>query len=280
MHKNADLDALASAYYLKEIYGDALIVSHGLDRYAKNAARVLNVEVRGELADYDEVIVVDTASREQLGKFRDLRIDAVYDHHESNNIEAEKRYVDPSYPSCAEFVYHIHQKIPSRKASLLLLSGIVSDTQWFKHANRRTLSIAKELSDAYGIEMNEILTFTELPVNYGEKISLLKGFQRLIYRSVGDKIVIATRVSANESLVATQLLSYGDLVFVGSSREKSVRIIGRSKNLNLLELFARLSKDFSCTFGGHRNAAGMSCTGDLEAILNACIKLSTELLKE
>ena len=280
MHKNADIDAFSSAYYLSEIFGDAIIVADGLDKYVKNIVNERNIDVRSDIDfDYNEVITVDTASKEQLGKFSNLKIDVVYDHHESNNIDARKRFVDPTYPSCAEMVYDIHKKKPSRFAALLLLSGIISDTLWFRHANRRTLQIFYEIMNAYDIEFSDIRNIVDLPITFSEKISVLKGFQRVIYRTYGNKIVAATRVSANESIVAMELISFADIVFVGSARKDEVRVIGRSKEANLLDIFKELSQDFSCRYGGHKNAAGMSCTGDLEAILNAALIASSSHLE-
>ncbi len=280
MHKNADLDALASAYYLKELYGDAIIISDGLDKHAKRLANIFDIDIFNNLPDeYEEIIVVDTASREQLGKFSDVKIDVVYDHHESNNIEAKKRVVDISYPSCAEMVYDIHRFDSSKKAALLILAGIIGDTLWFKHANRRTFKIFYEILEKYDIAMEEIRNIMEDEFNFGEKISVLKGFQRLIYRSYGDKLIVITRVSANESIVATEILNFSDVVFVGSSRKNEVRIIGRSRELNLLEIFAKLAEDYNCSYGGHRKAAGVRCKGDLEALLNSLLFIASEYFK-
>ncbi len=280
MHKNADIDAFSSAYYLSEIFGDVVIVSDGLDKYVKNIVRKENLDVRDNIDfDYNEVITVDTASREQLGKFSNLKIDVVYDHHESNNIDAKERYVDSSYPSCAEMVYDIHKKKPSRLAALLLLAGIISDTLWFKHANRRTLQIFYEIMNTYDIEFSEIRNMVDMSITFSERISVLKGFQRVIYRSYGNKIAAATKVSANESIVATELISFADIVFVGSARKNEIRVIGRSKEANLLDIFRELSQDFSCKYGGHKNAAGMSCIGELEAILNAALIISAKYLE-
>jgi len=280
MHKNADVDALASAYYLSEYYGDAVIVSDGLDRHAKRLANIFQVQILTELPeDYDEVITVDTASREQLGKFSQVNIDVVFDHHESNNIEAEKRIVDISYPSCAEMIYDMYPFDASRKAVLLILAGIIGDTLWFKHANSRTFRIFYEIMEKYNIEMDEVRALFDDTISFGEKISVLKGFQRLIYRTYGDKIIIATRVSANESLVATELLDFADIVFVGYSRKNDVRIIGRSKEINLLDIFSRLADEYGCAYGGHRKAAGVSCQGDVEALLNSLIHIASEHLK-
>ncbi len=278
MHKSADLDALASALYLKECFKEGIIVSDGLDKHAKRVAREMGIEVLSQLpGEYSEVIVVDTASREQLGRFKDVEIDIVYDHHESNSIEARERVVDTSYPSCSELVYDKFRCDMQRNTALLLLLGIVSDTLWFRHANRRTLRIFGEIMDAYGIDMDEVLNLCS-SLDFGERISVLKGFQRLVYRSYGSRIVAATKVSAHESTVANAILEFSDVVFVGSSKGTSVRITGRSREANLLEIYGELSKDFPCRFGGHKNAAGANCTGDVEAILNALLIIAREHL--
>ena len=280
MHKNADVDALASAYFLKEYYGKALIVADGLDRHAKRLANLFSIEILDDLPDeYEEIITVDTASKEQLGKFSYVDIDVVIDHHESNNMGAEKRIVDITYPSCAEMVYDMYRFKASRTAALLILAGIIGDTLWFRHANSRTLRIFQEIMDEYDITMDEVRDLFDDNVSFGEKISVLKGFQRLIYRTYGDKIVAITRVSANESLVATEILNFADVVFVGSSRKDEVRIIGRSREVNLLDIFARLAEDYNCNYGGHRKAAGVNCRGDLEALLNSLIFIASEHFK-
>jgi len=280
MHKNADVDALASAYYLSEFYGDAVVISDGLDKHAKRLVREFNIPVLSDIPlEYDEVITVDTASREQLGKFSDVEIDVVFDHHESNNIMAKKRVVDTTYPSCAEMIYDMYPFEASRKAALLILAGIIGDTLWFKHANMRTLRIFHDIMEKYGIEMDEVRGLFDDAISFGEKIAVLKGFQRLVYRTYGDKIVIATRVSANESLVANELLDFADIVFVGSSRKNEVRIIGRSREINLLDIFSRLAEDYGCTYGGHRKAAGVSCQGDIEALLNSLFFIASEYFK-
>jgi nanoRNase/pAp phosphatase (c-di-AMP/oligoRNAs hydrolase) len=279
MHRNADLDALASAQYLKECFGEAVLVADGLDRHAKRIARGFGIEVLSEIPeDASYIIAVDTASADLLGKFSSIEVDEIYDHHESNNFSVEKGIVDPSYPSCSELLYDNLKCEISRETALLLLLGIVTDTLWFKHGNQRTLRIFGEIMEKYGIEMKDVLSLTST-LSFGERVSALKGFQRLIYRSYGYKIVAVTKVSAHESIVANAILEFADVVFVGSSRGGDVRITGRSRDINLLEIYSELSEDFPCKFGGHRNAAGANCTGDVEAILNALLSISASRLK-
>ena len=281
MHKNADLDALASAFYLKEYFGEADIAADGLDRIAKSFVRKFNIEILSEIDEekYDEILTVDTASFEQLGKFSNVKVDVVYDHHESNNMDAKMRFVDSSYPSCAEYLYDLLNYKPSKEASILLLGGIIMDTQWFRHARRDTFRIFHEILLLHDLEMNDISNVLEDNITFGEKISVLKSFQRMKYRTVEDKIICGTYVSSNESICATSLLQFCDIVFVASQREKNVRVTARSKDHNLLYIFEELSKDFQCSFGGHKKAAGANCMGDKEAIINALLAISSQLLK-
>ncbi len=282
MHKNADIDALASALYLKEYFGNAVIASDGMDKTTKNVTRRFNLDIFQELPEdmeFEEIIAVDTASFEQLGKFATLPLDTVYDHHASNNMNVKKRVVYPEYPSCAEMLYRKMPYEVSRTVAFLLLCAIITDTLWFRHARRDTFQIFTEIMDKYRIEMNEIVEILDNNMSFGEKISVLKGFQRMKYRTVGDKIVCVTKTSANESLCATALLQFCNVVLVSSQRRDAVRITGRSRELDLLRVYRKISQEFGCTYGGHKKAAGLNCTGEQEAILNALMELVCEYFK-
>ncbi len=280
MHRNADLDALGSAYYLSSILGGATIASDGLDRFAKEISRKFNINVIDDFdpEGYDEIIAVDTASREQLGKFRDVRVDAVYDHHLSNNIFSDTRVVKPEYPSCSEMLYDMFGKPKSREAAILLIGGIISDTRWFRFANSRTFSIFTKILEDAELEFSEVAELFDFPYTHGEKVAMLKGMQRLKFRTKGKKIICVTQIGAHESSFASFTRELCDVVFVANSKKESVRVTGRSKELNLLDILKKVSDDFSCTYGGHESAAGMSCIGDAEAILNALLMVTEKLL--
>ncbi len=282
MHRSADIDALATAYYLSECLGDCEIASDGLDRLSRSMCKIFDIKVLSEIdpSKYEKIIVVDTASREQLGKFRDVRIDSVLDHHESNDIDAKERIVDVSYPSCSELVYDLYPVKPSREAAFLLLGGIITDTVWFRHANQRTFRIFGTILEESSVDMEELRRYFNSPHTFSEKIAALKAFQRLRYRSEGNKIVAVTQVSANESVVANAVLEFADIVFVASARGGRVRITGRSREVNLLEIFKELAEDFGCTYGGHKRAAGANCAGDAEALLNALLILGGKRLRD
>ncbi|NPA75186.1 MAG: phosphoesterase [Euryarchaeota archaeon] len=279
MHKNADLDALASAYFLKFVY-DAELAADGLDRFAKKLARELNIEIRDDVdGQWDKVITVDTASREQLGRFSEVHVDIVYDHHASNNIDAPEKHVDPSYPSCAELLYDTFEiRPPDDRVYILLMGGIITDTRWFRFANTRTFEIVRDIDSRINGDYAEYVSMFDFPHNFGERISIMKGMQRVRYRTKGSKIVAATMVSAHESSVAVNLIEIADVVFVASQRKEEVRVSARSREANLLDIFEKVAKEFGCTYGGHPEAAGLGCVGDAEAILNALLITAEKLL--
>ena len=280
MHKNADLDALSSAYYLSMVLGNCDIAADGLDRFAKEISHAFSIKVLDSviLENYDEIVTVDVASQEQLGKFKDVKINTVYDHHMSNNIDAPKRFVNYTYPSCAEMIYDMYPNRGDEKSMILLIGGITSDTRWFRHANSHTFEIVNELLSQINGDYAEFADLFDFTQSFSEKIAILKGMQRMKYRTKGNKIISATVVSAHESSVAISLIDVADVVFVASQRTYEVRITGRSRMADLLRIFGEVANDFSCTYGGHPNAAGMSCIGDAEALLNALIRTTEDFI--
>ena len=62
-HRNADPDALGSAFALKEAIGGTIGVIDGCDRVASVLAKQLNIEfVTDPAGEYDLVVVVDTST--------------------------------------------------------------------------------------------------------------------------------------------------------------------------------------------------------------------------
>ncbi len=114
----------------------------------------------------------------------------------------------------------------------------------------------------------------------------MKGGQRLRYQSLGNYIVAVSQVSSFESDVSGALLSLGaDIAFVGSQREDGFRISARAtqtivkEGLHLGNLMVDVGKENGCNGGGHDGAAGLSGVGDVEAMLNICIKRTKKALK-
>ena len=123
-------------------------------------------------------------------------------------------------------------------------------------------------------------------MDLSEKISQLKGAQRLKYHRV-DQFIIATSFgSAFEASVSKSLIQMGaDIAFVGSQRGDQFRISARASprvveiGIHLGKLLEGIGKETSNGGGGHPAAAGLSGKGDVKHMLDFCVSRSRKALK-
>jgi nanoRNase/pAp phosphatase (c-di-AMP/oligoRNAs hydrolase) len=296
LHVNADPDALGSAIALSLAFPNVSIgAAGGLSKNGKSLQKNLGIEVieKPDISLYDKIVIVDSPSPDRLGDFKDkLKNPIVIDHHsETFDWKTSLYYVDEGKASCSEIIYQIlklGEKKITDKIGLALLAGILTDTGKFSYANADTLKTYGEIMKESGVGMKDVISVfeEEHETDYSRKISRLKGGQRLIYQSSGGYIVAVSQVSSFESDVCNALLSLGaDVAFVGSQRDDEFRISSRAtqnilkEGFHLGNLMADLGKENGCNGGGHDGAAGLSGVGDVEAMLNICIKRTKKSLK-
>jgi nanoRNase/pAp phosphatase (c-di-AMP/oligoRNAs hydrolase) len=289
LHVNADPDALGSAIALSLSFPDIDIgAAGGLSKNGKILQKNLGVDVieKPDLSLYDKVVIVDTPSPDRIGEYKDkLEEYLVLDHHSKTFAwETDLCHVDDKKTSCGEIVYQI-LKMDKRKITpkigLALLAGIITDTGKFSYANADTLRTFGGIMEECGVGMDDVLSLfeEEHDTDYSKKISKLKGAQRLRYQSSARNIVVVSQVSTFESGVCNALLSLGaDVAFVGSQRDNEFRISARTTSemvkcgLHLGNFLADIGKELGCNGGGHDGAAGLTGEGDVEAILNICMR--------
>jgi phosphoesterase RecJ-like protein len=296
LHVNADPDALGSAIALSLAFPNVSIGAvGGLSKNGKSLQKNLGIEVieKPDISLYDKIVIVDSPSPDRLGEFKDkLKNPIVIDHHsETFDWKASLYYVDEGKASCSEIIYQIlklGEKKITRKIGLALLAGILTDTGKFSYANADTLKTYGEIMEQSGVGMKDVISVfeEEHETDYSRKISRLKGGQRLRYQSSNGYIVAVSQVSSFESDVCNALLSLGaDVAFVGSQRDDEFRISSRAtqnilkEGFHLGNLMADVGKENGCNGGGHDGAAGLSGVGDVEAMLNICIKRTKKSLK-
>lgn len=289
LHVNADPDALGSAAALAMAFSDVTIgTCGGLSKNGKNLQKNLAIEVvdNPDISAFDKVIVLDTPSPKRLGQYENkLEKPIVIDHHtKSYNWDTELCYIDENMASCGEIVYQIlklGEREITRKIGLALLTGILTDTGKFSYANSKTLIAFGEIMNISGVDMEEVLSVfeEEHETDYSKKISRLKGAQRLRFERVGGHIIAVSQIGSFEASVCNALIFLGaDVAFVGSQREEEFRISARaiqtalSQGLHLGNLLADMGKENGCEGGGHNGAAGLTGTGDVEAMLNICMQ--------
>jgi phosphoesterase RecJ-like protein len=294
LHGNADPDAVASAFAVQQSFPEVMICTPGgLDRVSKVLAKTLNIEATEDIAKLPmaRLLVLDTSGPEQIGIEIDISEAIVVDHHTRNERWAKARlyYCDDTKSSCSEIVYELLKaagKKPSRDVALALLFGMLTDTGYFKFAKPTTLVTFSELMSTNEIAMDEAMGLVDVDTDISERISQLKGAQRLKYWKVGDYIIATSQGSAFEASVCKSLLSLGaDIVFVGSQRGEQFRISARAtqavvrKGIHLGKLLGGVGSETTNGGGGHPGAAGLTGVGDVEAILNISAETAMKILK-
>ncbi len=292
-HRNADADALGSAYALKEAIGGTIGIIDGCDRVARQIASQLNIEyVLQPSGDYDLVVVVDTSTPAQLNGYP-LKNYAVIDHHATSSLNDHAAFfLHGNRSSTAEIVLEILKTMGApimRRTAIALLSGILTDTGNFRHASSESFRAVAELMDISGIEYSEVVDLlSSVPQDISMRIAFLKAAQRCVIERIDDWIILSTHVNSFGGAAASSLISIGaDIAFVGTKRDDIVKISARArreiqnKGVNLAALMEEISAKFNGTGGGHEGAAGMDVKGEMEKVLEACIEhVRTSLSKK
>lgn len=290
-HRNADPDALGSAFALKEAIGGTIGVIEGCDRVASQIARQLNIDfVTNPAGDYDLVVVVDTSTAAQLNGFK-LKSYAVIDHHATTSLnESAAFYLHRNKGSTAEIVLEVLKIMGApimRRTAFALISGIITDTGNFRHATSDSFKAVAELIELSGIEYSEVMDMlSSVPQDVSMRIAFLKAAQRTMIERVEDWIIVTSQVSSFGGAAASSLISLGaDVAFVASKKDDVVKVSARARReaqnagVNLAKLMEDISVKFEGTGGGHEGAAGMDVLGEAENILAACIEYVKKSIK-
>jgi len=294
LHGNADPDALSSAFAVARAFdGVTIAAPGGLDRASKVLSQQLGIDVvLDTVPEGDRTLVLDTSGPDQIPMDLDYSRAIVVDHHARNSAwdVARVYHCDDSKASCAEIVFELLKaagREPDRDSALALLAGILTDTGYFKFARPGSMVTFAELMELRGIDMDEAMGLVSMETDQSEKISQLRGAQRLKYWKVGRRIVAISQGSAFEASVCKSLVHLGaDVAFVGSQRGETFRISARAtpemvrKGIHLGKLLNGVGSETSNGGGGHPGAAGISGVGDVEAMLNISAESAIRRLHE
>ncbi len=295
LHGNADADAVGSAYAIYRSFPEVTVAAlGGLDKVSKIICFNLGFEILESVDsdDFDYVVALDTSSPEQLGIDMTLLSDCiVIDHHsKTGNWPRCTYYSDENKRSCAEIVVELLEKVKApmdKRMAVALMAGMLTDSGHFRYANPDLLRTFSEVMEKADVNMDEVLSLTDLEPDISERISQLKGAQRLRFERIGDRIVSTSMGSAYESSVCKSLLSIGsDVAFVGSQRGEQFRLSARARpdavrmGLHLGKFLEEIGSETSNIGGGHAGAAGMSGIGEVEAILNICMSRGLDFFRE
>lgn len=289
-HRNADPDALGSAFALKEAIGGTIGVIEGCDRAASQIAKQLSIEfVTDPSENYDFVVVVDTSTPAQLNGFN-LKNYAVIDHHATTSLNQNAAFhLHRNRSSTSEIVLEVLKVMGApimRRTAFALISGIITDTGNFRHATSESFKAMAELIELSGIEYSEVIdALSSVPQDVSMRIAFLKAAQRASIERVNDWIIVTSHVSSFGGAAASTLVSIGaDVSFVAAKKDDVVKISARARRealnagINLAKLMEETGVKFNGTGGGHEGAAGMDVKGEVEEILAACVEYAKNSL--
>ena len=288
VHGNADMDAVGSAYAIARTFGNCEIYAPaGIDRVAKTVIDKMNIQILEDcdISGYDLVVAVDTSSPEQ---YRPKEIDVpagsiVIDHHTPTGKWKDMvTLCDDSMTSCTEIVLRLikHAGLkPDRDTALALVGGMITDGGHFQFANSTLLRDFADLMDEFDINMEEAFMLTRTEMSMSERVATMKCIERSKFDRVGDMIVATSMGGSFEASGCRALLSSGaDVVFVASQREDTFRLSARTtqemvkRGIHLGEILNGIGEETLTDGGGHNAAAGMTGTGDAEAMLHICMQ--------
>ncbi len=295
LHSNADLDCVGSAIAILLFYGNARICAPaGVSHLGKNMMESMGIQY-SEMLDLDdgEVPVIvdshDDSSIGYTGVYWDKAI--IIDHHRLNtDILADLSLIDENAESTCQLVWEIMDWPENIHSDIgkALLGGILADTGHLRRGRPETLIAAAEILKSSGLLMEDIEQVFETRDNQemSRRISRMKGAQRLRFERIGKWIIAFSEVGAFESAVCHGLIGLGaDIAIVGSQKDDEFRATARANRdainagIHLGDIMFSISNEINGEGGGHDGAAGLSGSGDVEAILNICVQNCLEVLR-
>ncbi len=285
VHRNPDLDAVASSVMLNSyltINGRRTCMAAEGKPSSDAAAALESVGISVDYGECDAsnsvLVVLDTASRVQLGgsvRGSPAAI-VIIDHHAVRNLSGDVELIDPLSPSTVELVFELISAAgfkPDPRVAQLGLLALVGETGRFLRAGARTLEAAAAMI-RLGASYGDALSMLRREEDKSTRMALLKGALRMEAYRHGDDVYCVTEVNSFESLVASKMLELGcTAAFVVSDHDDEVRVIGRSRGIDIASLLQAMGKASGGEGGGHREAAALTVRGaSVERVMGLLVR--------
>ncbi|PHP45925.1 phosphotransferase [Methanosarcinales archaeon ex4572_44] len=292
-HRNADPDAIGSAYALREVFGGTIGIIDSVDRISATLLNYLETQPirHTDLSKYDITVLLDTSTHAQLDGIKLGRY-CLIDHHTTNNLlNNAEFYIYQPTSSTAEIIYTLLHEAGhsfSVEMGIALIAGIITDTGHFKHATPDSMRTTASLLEETGIQYGEVLDLlSSTPHDVSMRIAMMKTAMRARIVRVGDWIIATSHVSSFNGAAAATLVNIGaDVAFVASAVGDNVRISSRArrtaieKGVTLGRMLDEMGRKHGGTGGGHDGAAGLELKGVRDEILSECVERVKQILEE
>ena len=314
-HDLVDIDGLVSCYglnfFLNQYFErqEIFLYFSEISKSTKNFIKNFNIKFpdcdffyNNNIVDYkiDLIVILDTNNINQVkfpDNFKILNKNApvvFIDHHhvnsKSNYNGYSKSLIFQEYASTAEIICELYKEykveLPLRY-KILFISGILTDSGFFKYGTNDTIVHASKLLDPE-FDFQEILTILEEEELISEKIAKIKGIQRVKLIREGDWLIGISHVGSYEADVASTLIKIGfDVGIVCSEKNSEYRISTRASNkvclktrLHLGKILEELSDECEGSGGGHDGAASLKGKIGLNDILKKIEEKIIKILKK
>jgi nanoRNase/pAp phosphatase (c-di-AMP/oligoRNAs hydrolase) len=164
---------------------------------------------------------------------------------------------------------------------------MLTDSGHFQYARPDMMRSFADLLQNSGLHMDEVFNLTRSQMTMSERIAVMKAVGRVKFDHVGDMIVSISYGGSFEASSCRALMMAGaDVIFVGSQRDGEFRISARAtqdvvrRGIHLGNLVTLISGETDTDGGGHGGAAGLSGTGDVEAMLHICMQKTMDEFRE
>lgn len=299
-HNNFEI--LTHVYPDGDTLGSGYALCLALQQLGKNARVIItnlphNFEfltdgIKEQTFDAKTIVSTDVADEKLLGSNKEKysgKIDLCIDHHITNKVETDLKFVDETAAANSEIIYRLllamEVKITKQIANCLY-TGISTDTGCFRYTNTtsNTLRTAADLMDigcdtAY---INKVMFETKTKA----KIRLERAvYDTMLYCAGGKCAIIYTTLDMQKGL------SIGDTELEGLAsipRQIEGVLIGitmREKEGGVFKISVRTNgnvnaADFCSNFGGggHSAAAGCSIEGSLDEVRTMLVAAAEAIL--
>lgn len=282
-HDEADSDALGAAWVLAQALKGQAAVPRKISEHAREIQFKLKMRIQAapRLEDYDLVILVDTASPQQL--LASLpKTYFLIDHHVNNLLLAgAEAAVHEETDSTCQLVWRICQALDWPLATnhgLALGAGIMGDTRNLVTAANSTIADLAAILEAGGASYRQLLDLFSISGRIDREVRLEAALGATLHR-LGDCLVVSAHVRKNYVYyLAMMLVELGaDIALVGYQQGEDcfIRLAKNPGTVQSLDSFAIMAAAVvsfpPSNLWGDQDYAGFNGTGSVEAIMAAIL---------
>jgi nanoRNase/pAp phosphatase (c-di-AMP/oligoRNAs hydrolase) len=221
-HRNADCDALGSAYAMSRVLPGVVGFAGGVNTAAQDLANWLGLkyELDPKPQDYDYLLLYDIIGPKMVGMPLPSAF-ALFDHHEPGghrfanfesalSTEAEWAWVQPVESTCSLLVdLFLRYAIPlDQKMAVALAAGIITDTRYLYKADSQAMQRMEFVLRSADMYMEDILAIIESPASRAIRRSgAIQSMRDLRERAEnGWSIVYASAETRDQGIVVIDVM--------------------------------------------------------------------------